>query len=235
MSTAEWYYLQNGQQIGPVGSSQLRTLATRGRLQPHDLIWRDGLTQWVPASRVKGLFPAEEYTLIEDEPPPAVPPRSTTADDASPREARRPRKAPRHGYAGFWKRLAAFLVDTIVLAGVGFCVGFAFGFVMVLALGPRLDQDVLQLASFGLGFLINFLYYAILESSESQATPGKRVLHIKVTDEDGRRITFARATGRYFAKLLSFVILGVGCLMAAFTPRKQALHDSLAHTLVIND
>jgi uncharacterized RDD family membrane protein YckC len=58
-------------------------------------------------------------------------------------------------------------------------------------------------------------------------------LGIRVTDLDGGRISFGRATGRYFGKILSGLILGIGFLMAAFTERKQALHDLLAGTLVV--
>ena len=71
-------------------------------------------------------------------------------------------------------------------------------------------------------------------SSEKQATVGKMVLGIVVTDINGGPISFARATGRHFAKWLSALILGIGFLMAAFTEKKQALHDMIADTLVVN-
>jgi uncharacterized RDD family membrane protein YckC len=72
-----------------------------------------------------------------------------------------------------------------------------------------------------------------MESSAKQATVGKMALGIIVTDLDGRRIGFGRATGRYFAKILSALTLGIGFLMAGFTERKQALHDMVASCLVI--
>jgi uncharacterized RDD family membrane protein YckC len=70
-------------------------------------------------------------------------------------------------------------------------------------------------------------------SSEWQATVGKRVMSIVVTDIEGKRITFARATGRHFAKYISAALLGIGFIIAAFTARKQALHDMIAETLVV--
>jgi uncharacterized RDD family membrane protein YckC len=79
----------------------------------------------------------------------------------------------------------------------------------------------------------HWLYEAWLTSSEWQATLGKRALGIAVTGVDGSRISFARATGRYFAKWISAFIFGIGYIMAAFTERKQALHDMIADTLVI--
>jgi uncharacterized RDD family membrane protein YckC len=70
-------------------------------------------------------------------------------------------------------------------------------------------------------------------SSEWQATVGKRVMSIVVTDLHGGRISFGRATGRHFAKYLSAFLLGIGFIMAAFTSKKQALHDIIAETVVV--
>ena len=78
-----------------------------------------------------------------------------------------------------------------------------------------------------------YLYYAFMESSANQATVGKIALGLKVTDTDGGRISFGRALGRTFAKILSVLTLFIGFIMAGFTDRKQALHDKIAHTLVV--
>jgi len=78
----------------------------------------------------------------------------------------------------------------------------------------------------------SWLYEAFMESSSYQATVGKMIFGMKVTDLNGNRISFERATGRHFAKWLSGVILGIGYIMVAFTERKQGLHDILAGTLV---
>lgn len=78
-----------------------------------------------------------------------------------------------------------------------------------------------------------WLYFSVFESSRLQATPGKLALGIRVTDLEGNRIGFGRATGRFFSKIVSGLILDIGYIMAAFTSRKQALHDMMAGTLVI--
>jgi uncharacterized RDD family membrane protein YckC len=96
-------------------------------------------------------------------------------------------------------------------------------------------------ALFGLGIFAgilvlvagNWLYHTMMESSRHQATIGKMALGIKVTDLNGNRISFARANGRFFGKLLSGAIMNIGYLMAAFTVQKQALHDILAGCLVV--
>jgi uncharacterized RDD family membrane protein YckC len=81
--------------------------------------------------------------------------------------------------------------------------------------------------------VLNWLYYALLESSTWQATLGKKALGLEVTDVEGRRISFGRASGRFFAKIISTLILFIGFIMAGFTEKKQALHDIIAGTLVI--
>jgi uncharacterized RDD family membrane protein YckC len=92
--------------------------------------------------------------------------------------------------------------------------------------------------TFGVGivgiFFAHWLYEAMMHSSSWQATLGKRALGMIVTDLDGRRLSFGRATGRHFAKWLSAMILGIGFIMVAFAPKKQGLHDMVAGTVVID-
>lgn len=141
-------------------------------------------------------------------------------------------------YGGFWRRVLAYIIDAIILAIVG---GVISGTVMGSAAGlSSLPVGADPTAAFTgamagvqlVSFVLNWLYFAILESSSMQGTIGKKALGMIVTDLDGGRIGFGRATGRYFAKLLSALILMIGFIMVAFTARKQGLHDILASTLV---
>ena len=134
-------------------------------------------------------------------------------------------------YAGFWKRFAAAFIDGIILTAISFPIGFVLGFAMALTVTD--DPGVLGAVGRVLGIVIGWCYYAIMESSATQATLGKMALGIKVTDIDGNRIGFGRATGRHFAKIISAIILLIGYIMAAFTPKKQALHDMMADCLVV--
>jgi uncharacterized RDD family membrane protein YckC len=84
-------------------------------------------------------------------------------------------------------------------------------------------------------FVVQWLYFALFESSVWQGTLGKQALRLRVTDLQARRISFARATGRYFAKIVSFLTLCVGFIMIAFTGRRQGLHDMIAETVVLHD
>ena len=123
-----------------------------------------------------------------------------------------------HPYGGFWIRLLAWIIDAII-------VGLVFP--LAFMAGPSGHT-----VGFGLGFITGWLYEAFLTSSSLQATLGKVVLGLRVTDVQGQRIDFGRATIRHFAKYLSAFILAVGYLMVAFTEKKQGLHDILAGTLV---
>jgi uncharacterized RDD family membrane protein YckC len=133
-------------------------------------------------------------------------------------------------YAGFWRRFAAAFVDGVLIWIVTFIVVFAIAFVFELA-APRtgLGTGLATAAALAIGVL----YYPLLESSKAQATWGKRALGIMVTGLQGERISFWQALGRSLAKLISALLLCFGYLMAAFTSRKQALHDMMAGTLVV--
>jgi uncharacterized RDD family membrane protein YckC len=140
-------------------------------------------------------------------------------------------------YGGFWMRFVAAIIDWILVQLVVFPVAAVLGAMIGLAGGavdmPGFGIHMVRFIIGGtIGLLGNWIYEAVMESSSKQATVGKMALGLKVTDLEGRRISFARATGRHFAKLISGMILLIGYIMAGFTERKQALHDMIAGTLV---
>jgi uncharacterized RDD family membrane protein YckC len=147
-----------------------------------------------------------------------------------------------HGYGGFWIRFVAFIIDVIVVSVVTWPLRvllFIVGFRPHVTFG---NPDFHPMLPFLIGagifvavvrFFVGWLYWAGMESSSYQATLGKMALGLKVTDMAGNRISFARATGRYFSKILSGMILFIGYMMAGFTERKQALHDMIAGTVVL--
>jgi uncharacterized RDD family membrane protein YckC len=140
-------------------------------------------------------------------------------------------------YGGFWIRVVAAIIDTIIVRVVVAPIGLMFGGMSFLTgMGGGIPHAGVALLGGGITFLLvvagGWLYEAFLESSSYQATLGKMIFGMKVTDLHGNRISFARATGRHFAKLLSTMILFIGFIMVGFTERKQGLHDILAGTLV---
>jgi uncharacterized RDD family membrane protein YckC len=126
-------------------------------------------------------------------------------------------------YAGFWRRVAAALIDGILVGIVSWIVTAIFS---AISDGAGVAAQILVLiAAYG--------YYAGMESSSYQATVGKIALGIQVTDLNGNRISFGRALGRNLAEILSALILLIGYIMVAFTEKKQGLHDMIAGTLVV--
>lgn len=141
------------------------------------------------------------------------------------------------GYGGFWIRVVAAIIDAIIVRVVVIPFGAIFGGMSLLP-GIAGGMPNLGMMMFGAGITLvlvlvgGWLYEAFLESSSYQATLGKMIFGMKVTDLNGNRISFARATGRHFAKIVSGMILCIGFIMVGFTERKQGLHDMLAGTLV---
>lgn len=141
-------------------------------------------------------------------------------------------------YAGFWLRLAAYAIDNLLL-------GFVLGNLLLRPLMGRqggipaddpwflFTNTSPQVTAILLLFLMgNWIYFSVSESSPWRATVGKKVLGLEVVDLAGRRLSFARASARFFAKILSSMTLLIGFLMAGFTEKKQALHDLIAGCLV---
>ena len=131
-------------------------------------------------------------------------------------------------YGGFWIRLVAYIIDAILLSIVVGVLASLLGFNMMETDWERYDPTINLLS-----FVIGWLYFALMESSERGATVGKMALGLRVVTSNGQRLSFMNATGRYFAKILSAIILGIGFLMIAFTDKKRGLHDMIASTLVI--
>jgi uncharacterized RDD family membrane protein YckC len=154
---------------------------------------------------------------------------------------------PRVEYGGFWLRFLAYLIDSAVIV-VGVCV-LAIPLFFLTGLGaflseihPEEDWNESRvwvlIAVFFLfvtaSLVITWLYHALMESSEWQATVGKKALGLVVTDMAGRRMSFWRATGRHFAKIVTNMVpLFIGYIMAGFTAQKQALHDMIAGCLTL--
>jgi uncharacterized RDD family membrane protein YckC len=145
-------------------------------------------------------------------------------------------------YSGFWKRFGAMLIDYVVLAifsslcavlaailfGAGL-FGAAFGSVQSAAMAVTAITGYYLVA-----MVMNWLYFTLMESSSKQATLGKMALGVIVTDNNGNRISFGRANVRYWSKIISSFIFFIGYIMAAFTDKKQALHDLIANTFVVD-
>ncbi|MBI5787718.1 MAG: RDD family protein [Candidatus Schekmanbacteria bacterium] len=131
--------------------------------------------------------------------------------------------------AGFFKRLSAFVLDQMILL----CIGLAFGSLLSLALIKSGGQEcIAYVMTKAFGVLAGWAYYTSLETC-LQATFGKLALGLAVTDLAGQPISFLRANVRYFGKILSAIVMGLGFLAIATSRKKQGWHDKLAGCLVL--
>ncbi|MFH0766162.1 MAG: RDD family protein [Calditrichota bacterium] len=154
----------------------------------------------------------------------------------SPASVYYPSREPTYG--GFWIRVMAAVVDSVILGIASFLSSFAVGGLVQLILSLLgYEKTTVTIVSVIGGYLfgstLGWLYFAWFESSAKQGTPGKIYFNLAVTDLAGKRITFVKATGRYFCKQISSLILGIGFIMVAFSDRKQGLHDLMAGTYVV--
>jgi len=263
MPSSEWFYVQDRQKVGPVSKEQIRSLYEQGTISGEDLVWTQGMSEWKPASQVQARFaaPAAAQSAPPASPPPMAESNMDPAIDmaAAPlEEGAAPEQAPaydageglgidrayapttEHEYAHFGLRLGAFIIDSIIVFALNMMVLLAVGAGMALVMSMFQGSEtgtsmasILGLIANGLMIAVPWLYYARQESGMRMATIGKRAVGIQVIDIDGYPVSFLRATGRHFGKILSGMICLIGYFMALFTQKKQTLHDMLAGCVVV--
>lgn len=211
---------RDGQKFGPYSLEEVNNHLAAGTLRPTDLAWYEGASGWAPVAGLPGvILPGAQPAMG------AVPPLSPPIYAGAP-AAGSSSLVTASSYGGFWVRVLAYIIDGIIVGIVAFVIKMLLGLV---------GTDFLDHANTTgnlLNFALGFLYMTVLWSSQG-ATLGQKALGLAVTTLDGQRLSYGRAVARYFALLLSFVILLIGVLMVAFTERKQGLHDLLAGTYVV--
>ncbi len=246
-----WYYAENNERRGPIEDADFQSLVSAGTVTSETLVWREGFTEWVPYSQASSaastspmalssattalssadtsaqacsqcgrLFPADEMVSYEG--------RSICAG-CKPLFFQKIKEGAsvvgERVYAGFWIRFGAKIVDGIILQVAARILGLFVGLAM------KGTESVVYVAA-AMGLILNAAY-VIYFTGKYGATPGKMACKIEVIRPDGSPMTFGRATGRYFAELLSSLTLGIGFIMAAFDDEKRALHDRVADTRVV--
>jgi uncharacterized RDD family membrane protein YckC len=224
---------RNAEVFGPYSVEEAREYLSAGRLSLSDFAQLPGTTEWIPLASVPGVRSA---------PPPPPPSSSAELPGTAPGSAHQTSSSAAStgavGYAGFWIRFAAYVVDVIILLPINLLLTYS-PLASFLWLGQKQvtsQADVVGVQIFAciLECIIWWIYTSVLLSCPWQATLGMKACGLKITDEGGNRISFGRATGRYFAEWLSGCFtLGIGGLMIAWSSRKQGLHDLIARTLVV--
>jgi len=250
-----WYYVEAGQQAGPVDDAQLAELERSGRIQADTLVWREGMAEWQPY-HYAGPGAAAPVAA-------AVTPSATATEGvcAECNGVFSLQDMIRHGniyvcakckpilmqklaegarlntgalnYAGFWTRFAAVFLDGLILWVVNTAINLAAG------LGAFQTSTSASAGFSPILLVVFFFEIAIALSYETVmigkygATLGKMACKIKVVTADGGRVSYLRALGRYFSKFLSGILCAIGYIIAAFDDEKRALHDRICNTRVI--
>ncbi|HBD20107.1 MAG TPA: hypothetical protein DC063_08470 [Arenimonas sp.] len=237
----QWYYVdRHHDRQGPVSPEGLAQAYRQGKVTRDSLVWRDGLAKWEPLGEhlaELGLDTPQPQPQLQPPPPPTA--GDTAPATPAPAAAIRAAGPDDVVDAGFLRRFAAFLIDSLIVSTVFYGI-YLVGFVLLaLAMAGGGEPDESAMVAGVLGFsllypLLSLAYFAGMESSAKQATLGKMVLGIKVVDERGQRLGFGHAAGRWLASALSYLTFYIGFAMAGFTARKQALHDLVASTYVVD-
>ena len=227
---------------GPFTVQEVTQKIETGEIRPDNLAHIPGLTQWSPVNQVLA-----QVSLAKVVPP---------AGQYQPNAYAIHMSVPDHQYAHFMIRFAALLVDRIAITILAMIliVICLIPFIIYCAINHDAitqfqdnsninDPSILLFIILLYGGIIvatlgaiiaDWLYHAWMESGPAEGTFGKQLLGIRVTDLQGRQISFMRATGRHFARIfLSNAVCLIGYFIAAFTEKKQALHDMVASTVVV--
>jgi uncharacterized RDD family membrane protein YckC len=253
-----WYYVEAGQQLGPVDDAQLEALASRGEILSDTLVWREGMDNWQMYGEIKapGSSALAEPPVIAPAGPALASGQAVCAEcggifnvqemipyggvhvcaGCKPVFMQKLAEGARVStgalnYAGFWIRVGAKILDTIVV-GIVF-IPLIFYFAIKAGPSPQFSAyQVLQLL-FQLLYMAANIGYQIFFLGKYGATPGKMACGLRVVTAEGGNFGYARATGRAFAEMLSAMICDIGYLIVAFDDQKRGLHDYICSTRVV--
>lgn len=231
----EYYLVERENMKGPFSLEKLIEM----RLSDETLVWKRGIKDWIPLkdlSEYKQNFPPpipkidldkinDKITTIHEE--------NKEKEDLTKQEAPIETKVNSNfHYATFWQRFIAFFIDFSIL----FCTTSFFWALLRLPIPSNAKfffSGRFYIFQTPYAYIIGWLYYSLFESSIFQATPGKAIMHLKVTDYKNKQISFGKASGRYLGRIISALMLCIGFIMIAFTKEKQGFHDIMAGTLVL--
>jgi len=250
-----WYYAEQGQQAGPVSDEQLDEMLRSGKIQPETLVWHEGMAAWATCREAKGgTIPPGASGAVTAGPPEAVCaecgkifPIDETISHGNARvcaackpvflQKLQEGAAINTGelnYARISTRFGAAFLDGLILGAVNMTLGFCVGLLGAAAARNNPSGFIaIQFVVFAIELAIGVSYETIMVGKYG-ATLGKMACKIKVVTADGGRVSYGRACGRYFAKMLSGFTCLIGYIMAIFdNPQKRALHDRICNTRVI--
>lgn len=257
-----WYYVDAaGQQVGPVDDATLEGLIASGAVNAETLAWREGLANWQPLREARpgqyaaapaaapvpagapiasgieeavcaecgGIFPVSDTIRIGS---------ARVCANCKPvfvqkmREGVDVQSAGSLTYAGFWIRFAAVFLDGLILGAFNVALNMALlgasGMMGNTATTFGVMNIVVMLIQGGVA-----LSYETFMIGKYGATLGKMACKIQVVVADGTKVSYARAVGRYFAKILNYFTCMIGFIIAGFDSEKRGLHDRICNTRVV--
>jgi uncharacterized RDD family membrane protein YckC len=258
---ASWYYDDRGKPTGPIGDAELESLVTSGKVRGDTRVWREGMANWIPYAQAKGMAgitPGASPGSAPTTPTTGVGevvcaecnrvfPRDSVIQYGSVSVCANCKPAfvqkLREGaalpgsdmrYAGFWIRFGAVFIDGMILWVVNIAISLAagVGFMSAVGVNPNAQFGPLQILLMLLQIAIGISYETFFLGKYG-ATPGKMACGVRVIVSDGTPISYGRACGRYFAKMLSYMTCTIGFIIAAFDREKRALHDHICNTRVV--
>jgi uncharacterized RDD family membrane protein YckC len=251
-----WYYVEGGQQAGPVDDAQFEALVRNGRIEAECLVWHEGMPNWQPLHYVRST-PFGGGSQVPGPPMPASDPSQAKCAECGGvfnredllafgeihvcaackpvfmqklSEGAKIETGARR-YAGFWIRAGAKMVDGLILRVVGFVLMLAVG----IPLGAIRPSGAAGIEVFGLvfGSLVAMAYYVFFVGKYG-ATPGKMACKLKIVTAHGEPMSYSKAFGRFWAEAVSGCLtLTLGYIMAGFDKEARALHDRICDTRVI--
>ncbi|TAL24881.1 MAG: RDD family protein [Nitrospirae bacterium] len=247
----QWYYAGKDGQVGPIGEEEFQTLANDGSITPKTLVWNSTMTDWSAYGKIGDGSTAQAESTGESRRLFCVEcGRAFSSDEmirfgsswvcasCKPVFVQKLKEGVTTvsgmEYAGFWIRFGAVFIDGIII-GVGSII-IKFPILMLIFGSATSKETTAALSYVMLNNTINFglgIAYETFFIGKYAATPGKMLCKLKVITTEGDKVTYLRAFGRYFGKLLSYLTLTIGFIMAAFDDEKRALHDRICSTRVI--
>jgi Predicted membrane protein/domain len=234
--SSSWFFVKDGQRSGPMRREELDARIAEGVVDGDTLVWRPGMHDWTKACAVP------ELGLPPPVPPPPLPapPLPVFVSPAPVVASSAPADSPAGSrdlvFAGFRVRLAAKLIDGAVLYVIGLLVERAVVALAFDGMMPMAPDWAGLWRLFMISGTINTaiaVAYTVYFMARYEATPGKRLLGLRVVRADGSRLGAGRVIGRYFAETLSTITFFAGYVMAAFDEEKRTLHDYLCDTRVV--
>lgn len=246
-----WYYVEQGKQTGPANDEQFNELVQTGKITADTLVWREGMADWLPYRQVQAttgvagpeakpqaicaecgkMFPEEETIRYGD---------LRVCANCKPIFLQKLQEGAaintgELNYAPFGARFGAYFLDAIILLVFNQLIVRSIMLISTGTIfpGPGVMPAVLAIFAVAFPMIVGIAYEAFLVGKYG-ATLGKMALKMKVVTADGGRVSYARAFGRYFAKLLSSFTCLIGFIIAAFdNPQRRALHDYICNTRVV--